>query len=421
MRLLSNSLLPRYNTSEEGVSLKQPDISCDTSLPVATTASGPLITPLVYSTTLSDRTGHDVWLKLETANLSGSFKDRGIFKSAELGYAQHGPQTHLIAASGGNAGLAAATAAKRLGVRCTVVVPKKTEDKVVRKLQELGAQVENKTVDVLDDADMLARTMAALDPKGVYIHPFDSWETALGHSSIVEEIRDQLLAAGVPNGKPDVVTCSVGGGGLIRGIIHGINTMISQHPTFGSPKPKLIACQDFGAHSFGASFNRWLLDPDAATTIDGNTVVSLAAITSQATSLGAKTCSAAALSAAVAYSQSDIISKSEPAPHLSTVIVDDAISASACWQFKRDHHIEVEMACGAALSPIYLNKRILNRVLATQTLSNEPATCIAPERQTIVVVVCGGSKVDGDMLRRYESEYGEADADWRVMIDGHDG
>lgn len=305
-------------------------------------------------------------------------------------------------------------------MRCTVVVPKKTEDKVVRKLQELGAQVENKTVDVLDDADKLARTMAALDPKGVYIHPFESWETALGHSSIVEEIRDQLLAVGVPNGRPDMVTCSVGGGGLIRGIIHGINTMIAQHPTFGSPKPKLIACQDFGAHSFGASFNQWLLDPNAATTSDGNAVVSLSAITSQATSLGAKTCSAAALSAAIAYSQSNITSTSEPAPHLSTVIVDDAISASACWQFKRDHGIEVEMACGAALSPIYLNQRILDRTLAIGTASKGAGTSPIHEKQTIVVVVCGGSKVDGAMLERYEREYGEADADWRVMIDGHD-
>lgn len=292
---------------------------------------------------------------------------------------------------------------------------------VVARLQALGARVENGQAEVLDDADAIAREMAAQDPVGVYVHPFADLSTALGHASIVREIRDQLLDAGVEAGRPDVVTCSVGGGGLLRGIIHGINGLIDEDPAFGSPKPKLIACQDFGAHSFGKSWERWLANPA------DEGVVRLDAITSQATSLGAKACSAAALSAAIAYARASTSEKGFT-PHLSTVIVDDAISASACWQFDRDEALMVELGCGAALSGIYLNERILDRVVPPGREG---------ERLNIVVVVCGGqwphqnlrkyilignpgSKVDREMLERYENEYGAADEGWRVRVDGSD-
>lgn len=320
--------------------------------------------------------GHNIYLKLDAAQPAGSFKLRGIGRTCQAAYSVHGPQTHIIAASGGNAGLAAAESAKRLGLRCTVVVPKRTERSVVMRLRELGACVENGEAEVLDDADAIARAMAAQDPVGVYVHPFEDLSTALGHASIVREIRDQLMDAGVEAGRPDVLTCSVGGGGLLRGIIHGIDNLIAEDPSFGGPKPKLIACQDFGAHSFGKSWERWLRDPKE------QGVVSLDAITSQATSLGAKSCSAAALSAAIVYARPSTSDPTQnPAPHLSTVIVDDPISASACWQFDRDEALMVELSCGAALSPLYLNERILNRVLP---LGREG------ERLNVVVVVCGG-------------------------------
>lgn len=388
--------------------------SLDKCLAIADLITKPLhiVTPLIHSPALSARTGHNIYLKLDAFQPAGSFKLRGIGRTCQAAYRIHGPETHIIAASGGNAGLAAAESAKRLGLRCTVVVPKRTERSVVERLRELGAHVENTTAEVLDDADQLARAIAVMDPKGVYVHPFESLETALGHASIVPEIRDQLLAAGVPGGRPDVVTCSVGGGGLLRGIIHGINTTIVEDPAFGSPKPRLVACQDFGAHSFGASFNQWLASSD-----DEGNVVSLEAITSQATSLGAKSCSAAALTAAIQYAQPDPVDTAgQRAPYLSTVIVDDAISASACWQFDRDHELMVEMACGAALSPIYLPKRILDTVLQG-TVTGEGRE---GEKLNIVVVVCGGSKVDREMLGMYEREYEAADEGWRVMVDGKD-
>ena len=266
------------------------------------------------------------------------------------------------------------------------MVPKRTETSVIARLQSLGAHVENGEAEVLDDADAIARAMAAEDPVGVYVHPFADLSTALGHASIVQEIRDQLLDAGVKAGRPDIITCSVGGGGLLRGIIHGINGLIDEDPAFGSPKPKLIACQDFGAHSFGKSWERWLADPEH------EKVVRLDAITSQATSLGAKACSAAALSDAIAYARPRVSDSRAPAPYLSTVIVDDAVSGSACWQFDRDEALMVEMSCGAALAGIYLNERILKRVLPPGREG---------ERLNIVVVVCGGEYARRDLRLVY--------------------
>jgi L-serine/L-threonine ammonia-lyase len=112
-------------------------------------------TPLIYSNQISDRLGCSVYLKLEvrlgqtagiakelTVDLGGvnptskypltipqnlqpsqSFKYRGISLRLQECKAQYGPTLHVLIASSGNAGLAAAVAARKLGIRCTVYLP----------------------------------------------------------------------------------------------------------------------------------------------------------------------------------------------------------------------------------------------------------------------------------------------------------
>src|SRR5437867_955469 len=77
-------------------------------------------TPLLHSRPMS-RPGHDVYLKLEALQPSGSFKLRGVGAACERAVA--GGARHLISSSGGNAGLAVAYAGTRLGVRVTIFVP----------------------------------------------------------------------------------------------------------------------------------------------------------------------------------------------------------------------------------------------------------------------------------------------------------
>jgi L-serine/L-threonine ammonia-lyase len=128
------------------------------------------ITPLVYSEGLSASSGHNIWLKLETEQLSGSFKPRGIGRSCWAAVQRLGPAAHLVAASGGNAGIAAALSARTLGVKCTVFVHDKTEQLVMDKMRSYGANVR-----VMDGGwervDAGARELARTDPLAQYIHP----------------------------------------------------------------------------------------------------------------------------------------------------------------------------------------------------------------------------------------------------------
>src|SRR3569832_1404800 len=82
--------------------------------------------------------GGEVWLKLEHLQASGSFKARGMLNRLLANDIQ---PAGVIVASGGNAGIATAAAARRLGVRCEVFVPSVCSPAKQARLRELGAQV----------------------------------------------------------------------------------------------------------------------------------------------------------------------------------------------------------------------------------------------------------------------------------------
>jgi threonine synthase len=78
-------------------------------------------TPLVLAPRLSERAGVEVWLKLEGANPTGSFKDRGM--TTAVSAAVRDGATAVVCASTGNTAASAAAYAARAGLRCAVVVP----------------------------------------------------------------------------------------------------------------------------------------------------------------------------------------------------------------------------------------------------------------------------------------------------------
>jgi L-serine/L-threonine ammonia-lyase len=84
-------------------------------------------TPIIHSTPLSKKIGIDVFVKLESTQQTGSFKIRGIGNMCTKAVKERGCK-HLISSSGGNAGLAVAYSAKRLGVPATIYVPVTTAD-----------------------------------------------------------------------------------------------------------------------------------------------------------------------------------------------------------------------------------------------------------------------------------------------------
>jgi threonine dehydratase len=148
----------------------------------------------------------ELWLKLEHLQVGGSFKARGMFNRMR---SHPVPQTGVVIASGGNAGIAVAVAAKAMGVRCEVFVPETTGQAKRDKLAELGAVL---TVTGASYADALAASLARQAQTGALLmHAYDQREVVIGAGTLAAEVEEDA-------GVPDRVLVSVGGGGLIAGI-----------------------------------------------------------------------------------------------------------------------------------------------------------------------------------------------------------
>lgn len=164
-------------------------------------------TPVIKSNWLSKLSGGDVYLKLECLNLGHSFKIRGAL-NAILSYDPL-PEK-VITASGGNHGLGVAIAARLLGLKAKIYLPIGTSSHRITILENEGAEVEIFGRSY-DDAHSFA--MDEANRKGIpYIHAFSQKEVYLGQGTIVQELKRQL-------GDFDSLIASVGGGGLLSGII----------------------------------------------------------------------------------------------------------------------------------------------------------------------------------------------------------
>jgi threonine dehydratase len=148
-----------------------------------------------------------VWLKLEHLQVGGSFKARGMYNRL---LANPIPDSGVIVASGGNAGIATAAAARALGVKCEVFVPTVSSPAKQAKLRELGAEV---VVTGAAYAEALLACLARQRETGALLtHAYDQPEVVAGAGTLARELEEQAGDA------PDSVLVSVGGGGLIAGI-----------------------------------------------------------------------------------------------------------------------------------------------------------------------------------------------------------
>jgi threonine dehydratase len=149
----------------------------------------------------------EVWLKLEQLQTSGSFKARGMLNRL---LSNPIPESGVIVASGGNAGIATAAAAKLLGVRCEVFVPTISSPAKQARLKALGAEL---TVIGSAYSEALAACLERQKQTGALLtHAYDQAEVVIGAGTLAAEIDREAGAA------PDSVLVSVGGGGLIAGI-----------------------------------------------------------------------------------------------------------------------------------------------------------------------------------------------------------
>jgi threonine dehydratase len=145
-------------------------------------------------------------LKLEQLQHGGSFKTRGAFANLLL---RNVPAAGVVAASGGNHGVAVAYAAHRLGVPATIFVPTISAPAKIERIRALGA---NLIVGGDRYADALAAAQDwAADSAALAIHAFDQRETLLGQGTLGLELAEQADAL-------NTVLVPVGGGGLIAGV-----------------------------------------------------------------------------------------------------------------------------------------------------------------------------------------------------------
>ena len=297
-------------------------------------------TPLLESRPLSVITGSSVWLKMEALQPSGSFKLRGIGHACET-YLARGAR-RFVSSSGGNAGLAVAYAGRALKVPVTVVVPVTTTARAKELLLLENARV---VVHGASWQEANDHAQSLLGPEDAFLHPFDDPLLWQGHATLVDEIA----ACG---GKPDAIMLSVGGGGLLSGVIEGL------HRNGWSDIP-VIAVETEGADSFHQA-------------VKAGYPVELAGIGSIATSLGAKR----VCEKVVHWSK---------VHRISSVVVKDRSALLACERFLTDHRILVEPACGASLALAY-----------------ESAVELVGFR-SVLIVACGGATATLDQLRQWQN------------------
>jgi threonine dehydratase len=152
--------------------------------------------------------GRQIVFKLELLQHTGSFKPRGALASL---LSRPVPAAGVVAASGGNHGLAVAFAARKLGVPARIFVPNVSAATKRDRIRELGADLVisgERYADALAASREFAATSGAME-----IHAFDQVETLLGQGTVGLEIEEQCGMGGL-----DTLLVAVGGGGLIGGM-----------------------------------------------------------------------------------------------------------------------------------------------------------------------------------------------------------
>ncbi len=147
-----------------------------------------------------------ITLKLEQLQCAGSFKARGAFANLLL---RDVPPAGVVAASGGNHGVAVAYAAHRLAVAARIFVPTVSNPAKMERIRQLGAELVvtgDRYADALAAAQSWEQSSGAMS-----VHAFDQRETLLGQGTLGLELAGQA-------DQPDTVLVPVGGGGLIGGV-----------------------------------------------------------------------------------------------------------------------------------------------------------------------------------------------------------
>lgn len=220
-------------------------------------------TKLIHSDVFSQECGNDVYIKPENLQITGSFKVRGSYnKISKLSNEEK--ERGVIAASAGNHAQGVALAAKRLGIKAVIAMPKHTPLIKVKATKQYGAEVVLHG-EIYDEAYQKAVDLQK--EKGyVLVHPFDDEDVIEGQGTIALEVLEELPDA-------DVLLVPVGGGGLVAGIAAAAKLK--------NPQIKVIGVEPEGAASALAGLKADHPVPlaEVATIADGTAVRTIGSLT----------------------------------------------------------------------------------------------------------------------------------------------
>ena len=185
---------------------------------------GVLRTPTDRSRSLSLLTGGEVFAKIETRQVTGSFKERGAL-NALLQLTAEQRERGVVTMSAGNHAQGVAYHAARLGIKATVVMPDGTPFLKVRRTRDYGAEVvlygstfEQSSAYV---HELVERTGVTL------IHPYDDLNVIAGQATATLELLEDA------HGDLDAIVVPVGGGGLIAGAVLAVDLFGSKAEVIG--------------------------------------------------------------------------------------------------------------------------------------------------------------------------------------------
>jgi threonine dehydratase len=197
-------------------------------------------TPIEASPALSDAANAPVFLKLESLQLTGSFKIRGAyFVLSRLPADER--QRGVVTCSAGNHGKAVAFVARALGVPAEIHVPRDVDQAKYQAMVALGAQVVRSDFEGYDDTEKVARAEAAQSGRP-FLTAFDD--------VCILAANGGTLAAEVLEDCPEARTflVPVGGGGLAGGFAY--------HAKLALPRSRVIGCQHEGSPALALSLER---------------------------------------------------------------------------------------------------------------------------------------------------------------------
>lgn len=182
-------------------------------------------TPLAPSAWLSTRLRADVRLKLETQQITGSFKLRGAFNAVLARAARRdGSSRPLVTASAGNHGRGLAYAAERLGWPLIVFAPRNAPRAKLDAIARHGADLRLDATDY-EETERLAKAVAARG-EATFISPYSDPDVIAGAGTVAIEIFEDWPDA-------DLIVVPVGGGGLISGVAIATRAIAPDAETIG--------------------------------------------------------------------------------------------------------------------------------------------------------------------------------------------